>query len=391
MRSIAIYLVVIVFAVCSCKKNTVKNEFYKKLENKCSIQFIGKKDIPVDENVSTSVNYIQYIDDKDWLSIYNKYNNSIYFYDYSKQTYQKQIVFPKEGNNGVGKIQGYDYYKEDSIFVYNYNTQTVYLTNSNPQVLWRKRIPTKDLFSFDFLPCFPFLQTNSPMIYIDNKIILEGFASGETTAETSTNCPVTTIYNFKQDSVFFANNYPGQYQLYHWGGAFYRMPYFTVNKEDKNMIISFPQDHNIYVYSIPNGKQTKYYGGSNNIKQIDAYDEEKKLYADYNENRIADWFYTIPTYRSILYDKYRKLYYRIACLPSSNKLKEVKKYRYMTQPIIVIVLDEKFNYIGECELPDNADLVYTNSFVNKEGLNIQVNTGNEDLLTFHQFKFDIHE
>ena len=45
----------------SCAEKSVKNKYYGKFDNNCSIQILGKKDIIIDENFSpTSMNY-QYI------------------------------------------------------------------------------------------------------------------------------------------------------------------------------------------------------------------------------------------------------------------------------------------------------------------------------------------
>ena len=372
----------------SCAEKSVKNKYYGKFDNNCSIQILGKKDIIIDENFSPTSMYIQYIDHTNELSIYNAHDNSVYFFDYDQGIMSRKKQFSLEGSKGVGLIQGYDYVNEDSLFVYNVNTEFVCLLNSHLEIIWKRRLNIDELQSMDFIPSFPYLQTNSPMKYISHKLVFGGMGTAETTAETSTNRPVTTIYDFQEDSVKFANNYPEQYQKYNWGGGFYRMPYFDVNEEENNMIISFPQDHYLYVYSLQNNMQSKYYAGSNLIKEIKAYDEKKDLRTNNNEDRVRDWFFSIPTYRSILYDKYRNLYYRFACLPKTEKL---RKYVSGTQPVIVIVLYKDFNYLGEGMLPDDIDMRYTNSFVTKDGLNIQVVNDNEDLMTFYQFKIEINE
>lgn len=373
----------------SCSKDVVKNENSDKFENRCSIRTIGKKDIIIDENVSATSMYMQYVDQINELSMYNKYDNSICFFDYNQGILSRKKRLDLEGSNGVGLVQGYYYVNEDSLFVYNYNTLFVCLLNSNLDVIWKKQLNIiEELQSMDFIPSFPYLQTNSPMKYVNHKLVFGGFGTAETTAETSTNRPVTTIYDLQEDSVRFANNYPEQYQKYNWGGGFYRMPYFDVNEELGNMIISFPHDHYLYVYSLQNNKQSKYYAGSNLIKEIKAYDEKKELRTNNNEDRVRNWAFSIPTYRSVLYDKYRNLYYRFACLP---KIEKFRKFVSGTQPVIVIVLDKDFNYLGEGMLPDNIDIRYTNSFVTKDGLNIQVVNENEDLMTFYQFEVEINE
>lgn len=385
---IIFYLLIILF-LFSCTEDSVKNEYFDKLENKCSIRTIGKKDIIIDENFSPTSMYIQYIDHTNELSIYNVYDNSVYFFDYDQGIMSRKKQFILEGSKGVGLIQGYDYVNEDSLFVYNYNTLFIYLLNSHLDVIWKKQLNImEELQSMDFIPSFPYLQTNSPMKYVGHKLVFGGLGLTETTAENSTNRPVTTIYDFQADSVKFANNYPEQYQKYNWGGGFYRMPYFDVNEELEEMIVSFPQDHYLYVYSLQNNTQSKYYAGSNLIKEIKAYDEKKELRTNNNEDRVRDWAFSIPTYRSVLYDKYRNLYYRFACLPRTEKL---RKFVSGTQPVIVIVLDKDFNYLGEGMLPDDIDIRYTNSFVTKDGLNIQVVNDNEDLMTFYQFKVEINE
>ena len=78
------------------------------------------------------------------------------------------------------------------------------------------------------------------------------------------------------------------------------------------------------------------------------------------------------------------MYYRLFCLP-------LKEGNDKWQPVGLIVLDGDFNYVGEGLFPDDVNLRYSNSFVSKKGLNIQVMTDNDDLMTFYQFKVDFHE
>ena len=123
------------------------------------------------------------------------------------------------------------------------------------------------------------------------------------------------------------------------------------------------------------------------IKRINAYDEKKEFIPYLNDARIKDWYYSNPSYRTVIYDKYRRLYYRIGLLPREEKMKGF----YNMKPSVLIVLDDGFNYLGEALLPDDVDLWTTECFVSKEGLNIQVLTDDEDFYTFYQFKVRIEE
>ena len=382
-----IYLFIIFYFSSCVNSGTEKNLYYGKKENKCEIHRVLKKDIPIGDSISVLTNYIQYVKEDDLLLFYNQYDNSIYAFNYEQGTLNKSIQLRKEGNNGVGEIQGFSYVNRDSIFVYNYEMFTLFLVNSSATVLWKKRLPMDEISEKGFLPAYPWLQTNCLMVYWNNKLILGGFGATESEKESSSNLPVTTIYEFQKDTVLLANNYPSQYQQYNWGGAFFRMPYFDVNKDNGTILVSFPQDHNLYVYSLYEFIQKKYYAGCNQIKQINAYDQKKGEIID--QERAYKWYLNTPSYRNIHYDPYRKLYYRLACLPANETLK--KKYTIGIRPIILIVMDEYLRYLGECVLPDNIELRYTNSFVTKDGLNIQVLTDNEDLMTFYQFEVNIHE
>lgn len=382
-----IYFLTILLLSSCIYKGTEKNPFYGKMKNKCEVQCTAKKNIPIGNSVSVMSNYMQYIEEENLLLVYNQYDNSIYAFNYKEGTLDWNVRLMEEGSNGVGDIQGFDYVNKDSIFVYNYNLFSIFLVDSTATVLWKKRLPMDEICERGFLPAYPWLQTDCPMTYWNHKLILGGFGSTESEKESVSNLPVTTIYDFQKDTVLLANNYPPQYQKHNWGGAFFRMPYFDVNKENGTVIISFPQDHNLYVYSLSEYSQYKYYAGSNHIKQIDSYDQKKGEEID--QDRAARWFFSTSSYRDVHYDPYRKLYYRFACLAAEEKLQ--KKFVAGIHPIILIILDENFNYLGEGLLPNDVDLRYMNSFVTKEGLNMQVLTDNEDLMTFYQFKVNIHK
>lgn len=89
-------------------------------------------------------------------------------------------------------------------------------------------------------------------------------------------------------------------------------------------------------------------------------------------------------YSNILYDKYAKLYYRFIRLPyepeTDNLDIEITK-----KPIAVIILDENFNIVGESELPI-ARYYPMHSFVDSEGLHINVVSEDDDYMTFKTFK-----
>ena len=53
------------------------------------------------------------------------------------------------------------------------------------------------------------------------------------------------------------------------------------------------------------------------------------------------------------------------------------------KPTVVLVLDNKFEKIGEIELPESMSINPYHSIVLKEGLAIQKRDDNEDVLSFY--------
>ena len=163
----------------------------------------------------------------------------------------------------------------------------------------------------------------------------------------------------------------------------FRLSYYAV-KPDGTIVLSFPASHDLAITSIGNLKDIKYiYGGSHNLKKICSFPHAKG-FRSYESHDIWSWYMRTPSYEGILYDKYRNIYYRIARLPN-------KEYKLgdngNEKPVIVVVLDEDFHYLGETMLPKDLNLFSSNIFVSKEGLNVQVVDSNEDILKFYRYVY----
>ena len=92
-------------------------------------------------------------------------------------------------------------------------------------------------------------------------------------------------------------------------------------------------------------------------------------------------------YAAVLYDKFRNIYYRFLLkgLPGAtfSTPKEEK-------PIIIIIMDENFNYLGETNIGTGKEWNWNNTFITREGLNIEYigDDLNEDYLTFKIFSLN---
>lgn len=378
--------IVFIALLSSCDNgNKVINENRNKYENKCRLIECKKKEFNIDDQTTYLTEYIQYIDKDsiDQLVFVNKNNNSVYYYNYNNCRFEKKMTFDKEGNNGVYTIQAFMDINKDSFFVYSYDTKILNLFDKDHKLVKKYnfyKIPEKSNWTM-INPC-PFIQTATPIRKIGDKIICMGFVSGETSQETNMNRPVCIVYDLKSNKIHSTLNYPIQYSKYNWAGGFtYRMPYYDVVNRD--LVVSFAASHNIIKYNIDTGESKEFYAGSSNIKEINSYPQRKDSRID--EDAAWRWYMTNASYENIMYDKYRKVYYRIARLPKKDYSSNEKGNK---KPIVIITLDSNLKYIGETSLPTDADWAPCNSFVSQEGLNIQVLTDNEDVISFKTFKIE---
>lgn len=112
------------------------------------------------------------------------------------------------------------------------------------------------------------------------------------------------------------------------------------------------------------------------------YNNMKRVAADNQEffDGMGKHYAQNSYYSGILYDKYRKLYYRILMTP--------KKGTRNKHSMKIVVLDEFFRFQDAHAIPDNYRI--SGMFVNSSGLNIlnyDSYVENTDILTFDTFKF----
>jgi len=92
---------------------------------------------------------------------------------------------------------------------------------------------------------------------------------------------------------------------------------------------------------------------NNKIIAKSKYIDKVKYIDDYGRTSIEQGC-EIPNYGNLIYDKYRNVYYRIA-YPETTLEKGIKGYElreYGRKNFSIIILDKKFNVIGETLFPD---------------------------------------
>lgn len=376
----------LMIAACSQPVKEMRNPQKGKLLNRISCVLKGEKQFLLDSISAPRPSYMQVIQNQDHrlLTFLNEYNSSIYFYDYLTTKFVKKINFGSETNDII-KPAGYFISGDDSLFMLDRARMDLVVFHKNKIV---QRIPLKDNRLKDWPNNYPqyLLSTVNPISKISGELILIGQLFWSIPPNDITKFHFTAYIDIKRGKVKYYHTYPKE--IYgngaNWEGGLFTSVFYTISPEGQ-LILSFPPSHSLYSANLFTNRYKSIYGGSNFANTIYSID-----YSDTREtpNELSSKSYIDQNvYSAILYDSFRKLYYRfmLAGVPNSSIGNSKEK-----KVLSIIVMDKDFKYLGESKIGPCSEWNWKNSFVTSEGLNIEYNTPkdfNENYLTFKTFTF----
>ena len=328
--------------------------------------------IPLDSITSQMSSNIQLINDS-VLAFYNAPSSHLCLYDLKAGTTEKVKVF-KTGPNAINHLDGFCYVSPDSIWIYEMWGKKLSLIDSDGTIKDRRIIPVQD--GTHTVSIYP--NAIRPYIVKGDLHYMQGY---DGVPQDGKPFGTTLIYNAKDSTIFTSNPYPAVYgsaeDLDKWGVFEYRMTNYTMSPSDE-MVISFPASDSIYVYNPKTDLRKAYFAGYSkptNIHLVVSNDEISK-YTDF----MGQYNYSF-----ILYDKYNDLYYRLMGIPTDDYDKEDVANELNRKKMAIIILDGNFEKVGETMLPQDCYL-YGKSFINENGLHINVESDDDDFMKFRVFK-----
>ncbi|MDR0742785.1 MAG: DUF4221 domain-containing protein, partial [Tannerella sp.] len=191
--------------------------------------------------------------------------------------------------------------------------------------------------------------------------------------------------DLKTSDVKFFHTYPEA--IYgdnsNWEGGLSTLVYPALSPSGE-LIYSFPASHDLYITKWNSETYKTVFAGSNVAGTIHSVNWDNPSQTP--SELLYTYFAGEDVYTAILHDPWRKVYYRFMLKGIPNATSGTRKEK---KPVIVIVMDEQFNYLGETLIGTGEVWNWTNSFVTSEGLNIEYiddEDENEDYLTFKIFK-----
>lgn len=330
----------------------------------------------------SKVGFDEWFNDIHYYYYLSEGQNIIHEFDLSRLKQTNRITLAMNGPHGVGDVKGFRVLSRDSLIVVN-RASELFFVNSKGEVsrkidysFTRKGIettPTKSISSFRQQ-----IETVG-----DSILLLTQLPGGNwrlLSNEDANNLKICLQVNINTKEIkFLSLTYPKDYMIDGLKGL-----YFSRLYNGNNYIYSFEGDHNIYTTS-------------DHISFSKAIDAGSSLFNEIPVNTTSgiDEYLAhgvkSPRYLSIIYDPFRKLYYRFA-YPGYNFEEGEDKYKLVQflPKLSIIILDENFDKVGESALPDNTFL-RDNYFVSKDGLYLSINHPdgknlNDDFLAFERLE-----
>lgn len=373
-----VLFVAILYTWCmiSCTTNETAN-----LADYASIEESAPCVIPIDSVTTQQPRYIQLINDST-LCFYNPAWHDLCLANLNTKEISK-IALHSEGPDAVYAVDAF-YYDKDSIYVYEAWGKKVTVLNNEGKISSHFRIPKNNKSGSEFeFAVYPFPTPLSPYMVKDGKHILQGM-NGKKNGKQKYG--TTLIFDSKADSVITGNPYPEIYgaedNLNNWDVFAFRNTSYAL-MPDGNLLINYPASDSLYVYNPSDGSRYSVYAGYSKHPKITpgkfTNQEEQTV------NYLSKYHYF-----GILFDSSKDVYYRLLRLPKKdidvNNLREEER----TQQIAVIIFDKDFNIIGEQILPDGQYYPFF-TFLNSNGIHINIESEDDDYMIFRVFKINIDE
>lgn len=333
--------------------------------------------LPLDSMTSPGVvSNEQYItfENTSHLAFLNFVSHTLYFYDLHSRAIAKKIYLDSLGFSPEDDAQGFCMLSEDSLLIYSYKKSRWTLIHEQKGKLAQGDI---GLDKHSFFTIYPFVATYAPMLY-DRKNKKVHFIGPSTALGDYRDKQRNVLISLDLQTGQTTNHvtYPEIYWNANWGGlaGFERLSYCN-NLTEGLLVFSFMADNEVTVYN-PQTQQThKASAPSKFFSPLKSFDFHPML-VDFHKQEIEQYYDSSFAYLNIVYDPFRKMYYRFTDFPSASGQRQNS----------IILLTDQFKRMGEVVLPVGKYNI-NNYFVSKAGFFLKrKDTRNDEFLVYDCFQ-----
>ncbi len=322
------------------------------------------------------------LDGHRYLAYLNDETSTVFLNDMKTKKIVKAIHVEGDSVKNKKVYQGLLYHNKDSIFLFSYRPKVI-MINESGKILKRFNLFNESDIAHKLFYNGFYVSTSLPAYYYRNRLFINSLVVGDIAKNEKRKVQMVLDLEKGKNSIS-SISFPKNNEGKKYGALHYQIFGMTYNSKLKQAVYSFPADKEVSITDLLTGNITSRPAESQYIKQFFEYDEEN--YKDAPSEPAGEFFMTTPTYGPVVYDKYRDVYYRLGLLPVDQKNANYEEKNPPSKLVSLIVLDNKFNYLGE-QLLDKNRYWSSNLFVSKEGLNIQNRTKSDETLDFTTFTF----
>lgn len=386
-----IFLFFVALWVCSCNELEHQNE-------SLDYRILKKYEIDLSSRNQYIHSQLQFLDSCTIVALDRNFRK-LDIISICDERFEKSILLQDDGSDKVYPVSSFFYHSVDSIFLFSLDALTVQLidTSSHVSKEWRLQnlvfpdkvfeqvVGSNGIF-------YPFSLTQNGMFHLPFNF------------DQSKNClifnitPQSEFIDFKDRKTFYSSPLVGTYSLENSSFISFTGAWPEIYKADETPNnpfnnLAFDDKHNFLVNfynsdKVFSSEKNDFYRISSNY-----FDERYTLFsidseADYTTEQELNAFHKDEGYVNLVFDPFKRLYYRIA-KHSNDNLEKENSHR-MEAEWSIIVFNENLEVLGEVLMPKKTynflQILPTKSglLVSKE--NIYSPTNNEE-----KYEFDLIE
>jgi hypothetical protein len=363
MRNQSSLLLVCVFALITsnCRYET-EGEKYTAFEK------IAEYAFPIDPKNqvnSFTVRYHEASRDQALMLYLCRNQNEILIFDIHKQKLLEKIPFEKRGPEGLGTISGFHILNLDNIILSSPTTDGLVVVDSHGRIKEKIKLSeTRDGFAINRPSLMS--RNNSQIVFFEDKWIIpnEFYLSGN--LPTPEILAAHSLFLERDASSGSISSLPIRPPTSAFPDWQYYLGYFSMTHDGKKIVYGFFCDHNLHATS-------------KDLMDVKATLAKSRYIDKFVPTGPGDnpfqYLAAAPMYRNLLYDSYRKLFYRIVKIAHDpekhNQVETQQAYEYPF-PFSIMILGEDLRALGEVYFPDPFKYNWNQVFVGREGLFISV-------------------
>lgn len=325
----------------------------------------------------------------EYLTFPNRETRTLLIYELLSGKFVKKFSFHAEGPNGIGpRLDNYLMEDFHHIFIPGITHSVIYRTDTTGIIKDKILFPETE----DGLLTIPSYYTNldhKQLHFIDGALYIpQGINRRLGTDRWIEESPTAVIMDtLTRKLKKFPMLHPqGKISSEDYGQYMFDLSY-SMTYDGENFIYSFSCEDELYKVNPSTASIEKIPAASQYLSPITA---KKKRPDDFQQAVKASC--EMPSYRNILYDKYRKVYYRFAF--PETELEENLNYMQILhngkKEFSIIILDEDLNIVGETKFPSFTYVPHI-CFIREDGLYISAShfmreDYSDDWLRFQKFE-----